>query len=85
MSDQLLTLTIASTSAGELTGRFNMHMKAGPLKIEGMARLGLDPSMAKSYRILYNGQPLDENKTLAELRIPDRAVLLIEPEAPEVI
>jgi hypothetical protein len=49
-----------------------------------MARLNIDPSTAKHYELVYQGNPLPEDKTLKELGIPNGARLILEPE-PEVI
>jgi len=80
-----ITLTIASTSGGEFEDEFSVRLKVGPLKVRAMSKLGLDPSKAEDYNLLYKGNPLDEKKTLKELDIPDGATLLLEPRSPEVI
>ena len=81
----LITITISSTSAGELTEKVNTNMKLGALKNSAMAKLKLDPSMADKYVLVLDGQTLNEGATLAELGIVDGAVLLLEPRQPEVI
>jgi hypothetical protein len=50
-----------------------------------MGKLKLDPSMADKYVLVFNGKALNEESTLADLGIPDGAVLLLEPKQPEVI
>lgn len=74
--DNRITLTIKSTS-GELKDQFNTHQPLHALKREVMGRLHIDPSQANSYGLVYNGQELDEGKTLQELGIPDGAILLL--------
>jgi carbon monoxide dehydrogenase subunit G len=83
--DQHITVTISSTSAGDLTEQVNTNMKIGPLKKSAMGKLKLDPSMAEKYVLVFNGKPLSEDSTLADLGIPNGAVLLLEPKQPEVI
>jgi hypothetical protein len=83
--DQHITITISSTSGGDLTERVNTNMKIGPLKVSAMAKLKLDTSMAEKYVLVFKGQPLNEESTLAELGIPNGADLLLEPKQPEVI
>ncbi len=80
-----ISLIIASTSGGEYKGQFNTNMKLKPLKVQVMPKLGLDPSKAADYALIYQGHPLDEEKSLAELQIPDGSTLLLEPRQPEVI
>jgi len=80
-----ITVTISSTSAGDLTEQVNVNMKVGPLKKSAMGKLKLDPSMADKYVLVFNGKALNEESTLADLGIPDGAVLLLEPKQPEVI
>lgn len=84
MAEQI-TVTISSTSAGDLTEQVNTNIKVGPLKKSAMAKLHLDPSMADKYVLVFNGRVLDDSQTIAEQGIPDGAVLLLEPKKPEVI
>ncbi len=84
MAEQI-TVTISSTSAGNLTEQVNTNVKVGPLKKSAMAKLKLDPSMADKYVLVFNGRQLNEESTLAELGIPNGAALLLEPKQPEVI
>ncbi len=76
MQQHRLTLTIQSTS-GSFTDQFNANQPIHAVKTVAMTRLHIDPSQANSYRLVYNGNQLDENKTLAELAIPDGATLLL--------
>ena len=71
-----ITLTIQSTS-GEFTDEFNTNQPVQAVKTVAMARLNIDPSQAGSYRLVYDGNELDENQTLGELGIPDSATLLL--------
>ncbi|MFB3921973.1 MAG: hypothetical protein ACE145_09635 [Terriglobia bacterium] len=84
MAEQI-TVTISSTSAGDLTDQVNVNMKVGPLKKSAMGKLKLDPGMADNYVLVFNGVVLNEESTLGELGIPNDAVLLLEPKKPEVI
>jgi len=74
--DNRITLTIQSTS-GELTDEFNIKQQLHAMKSEIMARLSIDPSQANSYRLVYEGDELDESKTIEELAIPEGATLLL--------
>lgn len=78
-----ITLTIVSGS-GDIEDEFAVNMKVGALKKEVMGRLNIDPSASDEYRLVFDGDPLSENKTLDDLDIPDEAVIDLEPE-PEVI
>lgn len=71
-----ITITIQSTS-GQITEQFNTNQPVHAIKHEAMGRLHVDPSQAGSYRLVLNGNELDENKTVAELGIPDGATLLL--------
>lgn len=81
--DNKVALTIVSSS-GDLEDNFPANQKIQALKTSVMGRLEIDPSKAKQYQLVYDGDPLPENKTLAELGIDDGAELVLEPE-PEVI
>lgn len=81
--DNKVTLTIVSSS-GDLEDEFPANQKVKALKTSVMERLEVDPSKAKQYQLVHDGDPLPENKTLAELGIEDGAELVLEPE-PEVI
>lgn len=78
-----ITLTIVSGS-GDVEDEFAVNMKVGALKKEVMGRLNIDPSASDEYRLVFDGNPLPENKSLDELDIPTEAVIDLEPE-PEVI
>ena len=67
-----------STNAGDLVEEFPANQPLHALKREVMGRLKLDPSQADQFVVSFNGQLLDENKTLAELAIPSGAILVIE-------
>lgn len=78
-----IDLVIVSSS-GDLEDSFPANQKINALKTSVMGRLEIDPSKAKQYQLVYDGDPLPENKTLDELGIDDGAELVLEPE-PEVI
>lgn len=80
---QLVHLVIVSSS-GDLEDDFPVNQKIQALKTSVMGRLEIDPSKAKQYQLVHDGDPLPENKTPAELGIEDGAELVLEPE-PEVI
>ena len=81
-----LTITISSTSAGDLTEEVNANTKVGLLKTDFMAKKNLDPSMADKYVLVFKGgKVLSDDDSLEEARIPDGAVLLLEPRQPEVV
>lgn len=67
-----------STTAGDLDDEFPANQPLHALKTSVMARLQLDPSTAADFIVTYKGQPLEEQKALGDLAIPDGAVLFIE-------
>lgn len=69
---------IFSTTAGDLEEDFPTNQPLHALKREVMGRLQLDPSQADEFTVTFEGNLLDESKTLAELGLQDNAVLLIE-------
>ena len=69
---------IFSTTAGDLEDDFPTNQPLHALKRSVMARLKLDPSQADQYLVALDGNPLDENQTLAELGVPENSVLVIE-------
>lgn len=75
MADQI-TLTIQSTS-GEITHQFHGNQPIHAVKTIAMAQLHIDPSQAGQYRLVFEGNELDESKTLDEARVPDGATLLL--------
>lgn len=77
MSNNRIRITF-STTAGDLEGDFPINQPLHALKREVMARLKLDPSQADQFVVVFNGSPLDEAKTLAELGISAGSVLTIE-------
>ena len=77
MADNRIHITF-STTAGDLEDDFPVNQPLQSLKREVMARLKLDPSQADQYIVVLNGNPLDESKTLAELRVVAGSVLTIE-------
>jgi len=81
--DNLVDLVIVSSS-GDLEDDFPANQKIKALKTSVMKRLEIDPSKAKQYQLVRDGDPLPENKTLTDLGIEDGAELVLEPE-PEVI
>lgn len=81
--DNLVELVIVSSS-GDLTDEFPFNQQIEALKTSVMGRLEIDPSKAKQYQLVHDGDPLPGNKTLADLGIEDGAELVLEPE-PEVI
>jgi hypothetical protein len=82
-NENLVVLVIVSSS-GDIEDDFPANQKVQALKTSVMGRLEIDPSKAKQYQLVHDGDPLPENKTLAELGIDDGAELVLEPE-PEVI
>ena len=81
--DNLVDLIIVSSS-GDIEDDFPLNQKVQALKTSVMGRLDIDPSKAKQYQLVYDGDPLPGNQTLAELGIADGAEIVLEPE-PEVI
>lgn len=81
--DNLVDLVIVSSS-GDLEDDFPVNQKIKALKTSVMGQLEIDSSKAKQYQLVHEGDPLPENKTLADLGIEDGAELVLEPE-PEVI
>lgn len=77
MSNNRIRITF-STTAGDLEDDFPVNQPLHALKREVMARLKLDPSQADQFVVVFNGNPLDEAKTLAELGIAAGSVLTIE-------
>jgi hypothetical protein len=77
MSHSKIRLTF-STTAGDLEDDFPANQPLHATKTSVMARLHLDPSSASDFIVVYQGQPLDEQKTLSELGVPSDAVLFIE-------
>ena len=75
MADRI-TITIQSTS-GQITEQYNVNRPLHAMKHEAMAKLNLDPSQAESYRLVLDGNELDENKTITEANIADGATLLL--------
>jgi len=82
-NDNKVALTIVSSS-GDIEDDFAANQKVKALKTSVMGRLEIDSSKAKQYQLVYDGNPLPENKSLADLGITDGAELVLEPE-PEVI
>lgn len=76
-NEKKITLTI-STSAGDWTHEFNTNKPLHAVKTEAMAQLKLDPSTAKDYCLVIDGQRLDENKTIAEQGLKDGTVIFLE-------
>jgi len=72
-----LHLTISSAN-GDWEHDFSPNQPVHAVKTMAMAHLHMDPSQADQFILTYNGQPLDESKTLAELNIPDGAILILE-------
>lgn len=77
MANNRIHLTF-STTAGDLDDDFPLNQPLHALKREVMGRLKLDPSQADQFVVTLNGNPLDERKTLADLNVPEKAVLVIE-------
>ena len=78
---KLITLTIIS-AAGTLEERFNPHMKVHAVKVRAMAHFKTDPATADRYWLRYQQARLQEDKTLEELGIPDKAQLYLETSPP---
>jgi ABC-type thiamine transport system substrate-binding protein len=81
--DNKISLTISSES-GDVEDEFTVNKKIKALKKEVMGKLNIDSSGADEYRLVYDDNLLDENKTLEDLEIPDEAQLFLESD-PEVI
>lgn len=77
MKEHKVYLKIASAN-GDWEHEFSTHMKIHALKVEAMAHLHMEPSQADQFELVFNGQVLDENKTLGELNIPDHATLILQ-------
>ncbi|MEW6772071.1 MAG: hypothetical protein AB1330_11890 [Bacillota bacterium] len=82
---RVIELTISSTVAGDYTHRFAVKEPIGAVKRQALAHFKMDPAMADKYILLWNGSALNDNITLEDAEIPDRAMLLLEPRQPEVI
>lgn len=80
----LLTLKIESAT-GTIEKKYNENEPARAVKVSAMGQMHLDPSTAGNFALLLNNVQLDENKTLAELGVPDGATLRIAPLKTEVI
>lgn len=78
-------LTIQSTSGVLKDKTFNANEPVRAVKVSSMAQLKIDPSAASKYRLVLNGQPLPEDKTLVELNVPNGATLTLELTGAEVI
>lgn len=77
MGGKRIRLTF-STTAGDLEDEFALNQPLHALKREVMARLRLDPGQADHFVVTFQGNPLDEGKTLSDLDIPEKAILIIE-------
>jgi len=77
MADNRIDLTF-STTAGDLVDTFPLDQPLAALKREVMGRLRLDLSKADEFVVTLDGNPLDETKTLRQLGVAERAVLVIE-------
>lgn len=67
-----------STTAGDLEDDFPLHQPLGATKRQVMGRLKLDEGKADELVVVFQGNVLDETKSLGELNLPDNAVLTIE-------
>jgi hypothetical protein len=67
-----------STTAGDLEDDFPANQPLHALKREVMGRLKLDPSQADQFVVTLEGNVLNESRTLADLSVPQGAVLVIE-------
>jgi hypothetical protein len=81
----LLTLIIESTVAPPLEDKFNENMHVQAVKVKAMAKLNIDPSTVGNYGLVYQGNPLPEDRTLKELSIPNKAILVLTPISAIVI
>lgn len=77
MAESRIEVTF-STTAGDLTDLFPLNRPLHAIKREVMGRLRLDPSQADQFAITLAGNVLDEAKTLGDLGVPAKAVLVIE-------
>lgn len=67
-----------STTAGDLEDDFPAEQPLHAIKREVMGRLKLDPSQADQFVVTLDGNILDESRSLADLKLPQGAVLIIE-------
>ena len=81
-----LTLTIEAAAAEQpLQVEVNPNQPVRALKTSSMAKLGIDPSQADNYRLVFDGNPLSEDQTIGETGVPNGATLILTPLAAEVI
>lgn len=77
MSKNKIHLTISSAN-GDWESDFSKNQPVHAVKTRAIAHFHMDPSQAYQFILTYDGQTLDESKKLAELGIPDGAILILE-------
>lgn len=81
-----ISLTIEATAAEEpLKEVVNVNQPVHALKVSAMAKLGIDPSQKDSYRLVFQSNPLPEDKTIGEAGVPNGATLILTPLGAVVI
>ncbi|MFQ5962861.1 MAG: ubiquitin-like domain-containing protein [Candidatus Scalinduaceae bacterium] len=81
-----LILTIESAATEQpLEVEVNTNQPIRALKVSTMAKLGIDPSQADNYRLIFNGNPLSEDDTIGESNVPNGATLILTPLGAVVI
>jgi len=77
MENHKLNLTISSAN-GDWEDNFPNNQPVHALKTRAIAHFHMDPSQADQFILTYDGLTLDESRTLAELGIPDGAIIILE-------
>jgi hypothetical protein len=77
MSKDKLHLTISSAN-GDWENDFSPNQPIHAVKTTAMAHLHMDPSQADQFILTYNGQEMNESKSLADHNVPDGAMLILE-------
>jgi hypothetical protein len=66
-----------NTSAGNVEDDFPIDQPLSSVKLDVMGRAHLDADQAGQYIVAYDGQTLDESKTLADLGVTEGALLIL--------
>lgn len=77
MQTNKIHLTISSAN-GDWEDDFPKNLPVHALKTRAIAHFHMDPSQAGQFILTYDGLTLDESQTLAELNIPDGAIIILE-------
>lgn len=77
MQNKKIHLTISSAN-GDWEDDFPKNQPIHALKTKAIAHFHMDPSQADQFILTYDGLTLDETQTLAELGIPDGAIIILE-------